>query len=110
MEYFQWHEICGLAAKQKGKWAVYISNGLEFVTQAETDIWDFVQAEFIKLYGADMAFYQQIGNILHGGMFFFDSEAECYEFYRIFELPLTDSSAIYACTYNPNGECETENT
>ena len=109
MEYLQWHQIYGLAAKQKGKWAVYIGNGLEFLTDKDTEIWNFVMDELIKLYGDD-TFHRQIGNILHGGMFFFDSKAECYEFYRIFEQPLTDSSAIYACTYNPSGECETENT
>lgn len=45
-----------------------------------------------------------------GGLFFFDTEEKQYAFYRIFEQPLTDSSAIYACTYNASGVCKTENT
>ena len=47
---------------------------------------------------------------LYDCLFFFDTEKECYDFYRIFEQELTDSSAIYACTFGPDGQCETENT
>lgn len=108
MNYLDWSKINSLAVKQAGKCAVYISNGLE-CDESDKHIWDFVMDEFNKLYDRNDAFFY-ICNTLHGGLFLFDTEEEQERFYKIFEQELTDSSAIYACTYDKYGNCLTENT
>ena len=108
VSYVAWHRMAGLATKQIGKYSVYVNNGLQF-DKYDEDIWYFVQSEINKLYDEKTALDYRTC-LVHGGLFFFDTEKECYDFYRIFEQELTNSSAIYACTYNPSGECETENT
>lgn len=102
-----WTDINKLAVKQVGRWAVYVSNGLELATPKENAIWEFVLAEIKKLYPDDV---NMLCNLVQSGLFFFDTEAEMEAFYSIFDAPLTDSSAIFACTYEPSGECLTENT
>ena len=89
-------------------YSVYVNNGLQF-DKSDEHIWYFVQSEIDKLYDKKTALDYR-SHLIQGGLFFFETEKECYDFYRIFEQELTDSSAIYACTYNPSGECETENT
>lgn len=119
VEFKQWHDVLGLATKQIGKPSVYINNGLEYNTPEDETIWFFIQSELASLYGVDAKtctyrecpeFFDIRSNLIQGGLFFFESEEEQYKFYKIFEQPLTDSSAVYACTFNKNGECETENT
>jgi hypothetical protein len=106
----QWNEIHSLAVKQMGKPAVYVGNGLEYNTPEDDEIWKFVQSEVKAIYGETNEFYNVMSGLVSGSMFFFDSTEEQYRFYRIFEQPLTDSSAIYACTYDSDGQCQTENT
>lgn len=111
MKICQWNETNSLAVKQIGKPAVYVSNGLEYDKPNDDQIWKFVLYEMKSIYGEDTnEFYDVLSGLINGGLFFFDSEEEQYRFYRVFEQPLTDSSAVYACTYASNGECETENT
>ena len=111
MKVLGWSEINSLAVKQIGKPAVYVSNVLEYDTPKDDEIWKFVMAEIKSICGDETdEFYTVIASLVCGGLFFFDSEEEQDRFYKIFEQPLTDSSAIYACTYNSLGECERENT
>lgn len=119
VEFKHWHQILELATKQIGKPSVYISNGLEFITPKDESIWRFVQDEVQKLHGIEyngdvsvltVDYRNTMSNILQGGLFFFETEEEQYKFYKIFEQELTDSSAIYACTFDRNGKCKTENT
>ena len=105
-----WTEINRLAVKQVGKPAVYVSNGLEYDTPNDEEIWKFVMSEVKAIYGETDEFYAIISGLVGGSLFFFDTEEEQYRFYRIFEQPLTDSSAVYACTYGADGQCQTENT
>ncbi len=111
MESFNWHEIVGLAVAQKGKPAVYVSNGLEYNKPEDDEIWKFVLEKCKNMFGEETDdYYAVMTHMIGGGLFFFDTEEQQYDFYRIFEQPLTDSSAIYACTYNAAGVCQTENT
>lgn len=110
MKTCQWNEIHSLAVKQMGKPAVYVGNGLDYTTPIDDEIWLFVQSEVKAIYGETNEFYDIMSALVGGSMFFFDTREEQYRFYRIFEQPLTDSSAIYACTYAPDGTCQTENT
>lgn len=105
----QWNEVIKRAVKQTGKWACYVSNGLEYGSPRDDKIWRFVLDEFKSKFGEDQ-FYSILPNLIGSDVFFFDTEEECYKFYEIFNQPLTDSSAIYAATYSPDGQCETENT
>ena len=111
MQICNWVEINSLAVKSVGKHAVYVSNGLEYEDTKDDEIWTFVCNEMKSIYGKDTSDFNSImSNLISGGLFFFNTEEEQRRFYRVFEQPLTDSSAIYACTYGPNGECCTENT
>jgi len=109
--HLDWCDMAELATKHMGKFSCYIGNGLSYNNPEEDAIWAFVQEELVKLYGDKTPkFYDYIGNVIQGGLFFFESEYEMMEFYHIFEQPLTDSSALYACTYCPINGCMTENT
>lgn len=111
MNMYTWHDIVALAVKQIGKPAVYVNNGLEHKDEKDDEIWDFIITSVGELYGKDtQRFYNVMGTLTAGGLFFFDNEEEQYEFYRIFEQPLTDSSAVYATTYGADGQGQTENT
>ena len=101
-----WCEINERAVQKVGKPAVYISN-----SDADEAVWQFVQNSMRALYGdATPQYYDVITNLDLGGLFFFDTVSEQRAFYRVFEQPITDSSGIYACTYDENGKCLTENT
>jgi hypothetical protein len=106
MIYKNWSDINSLAVRQQGQWAVYINNGLEFDTDQDQAIWNFV-LDNTSSQGWPV---QDRSLLLLGGLFFFDTELQATDFYRIFEQPLTDSSAIYACLYDSQGACLTENT
>lgn len=111
INFFQNSDIYKLAVKQVGKPAVFVSNGLEMNNELHDRVWHFVQESMHKIYGNDPnKFVQIIFGLTVSGLFFFETEQEQDEFYHVFEQPLTDSSSIYACTYNKNGECLTENT
>ena len=103
-----WNRIIKLAVKQVGKRAVYVNNGLEYKDPKDDEIWNVVIESITKLYPDTWKNY--VGDLIQSGLFFFDTEEEQYKFYKIFEQPLTDSSAIYAKTFDENGNCETENT
>jgi hypothetical protein len=109
IEFANWNEQHKLATIQKGKFSVYISNGLDF--ESDAVIWKFITDSLIKLYGERTKdYYDVVGNLVEGGLFFFDTEEQAWEFYGIFEQELTDSSNVYACIYSPVYGCMTENT
>lgn len=110
MKVCQWNEVQSLAVKQMGKPAVYVGNGLEYDKPEDDETWKFIMAELKAIYGETDEFYNIMAGLVNGSMFFFDTKEEQYCFYRIFEQPLTDSSAVYACAYGPDGQCQTENT
>ena len=110
MKVCPWSEIQSLAVKQAGKPAVYVGNGLEYNKPQDDEIWKFIMSEVKIIYGETDEFYNIMSGLVGGSMFFFDTEEEQYRFYRIFEHPLTDNSAVYACAYTPDGQCQTENT
>lgn len=108
--FVNWSASNSLAVKQVAKWAVYIGNGLEMKTANDSAIWDFVEQQIRVLYIDEDACLDCLCNIIDGGLFFFNTKEDMNTFYAIFTAPLTDSSAIYACTYSPDGQCLTENT
>lgn len=109
--FVQHSDIYKLAVKQVGKPAVLVSNGLEMNNELDDRIWSFVKESMQQIYGNDPNKLNDVMfGLIVGGLFFFETELEQDEFYHVFEQPLTDSSSIYACTYNKNGECLTENT
>ena len=48
--------------------------------------------------------------MIHGGLFFFDTEKEAQEFFNFFNEKPIYASGLYTELYNPKGECITENT
>jgi hypothetical protein len=111
MKYCNWQEINSLAVKSARMPAVYVSNGLEYTTPEDDEIWCAIQDEMRNIYGDKTTkFYEVMSGLVNGGMFFFVSLTEAQQFYQVFELPLVDSSPVYACLYAADGTCKTENT
>lgn len=109
MNYADWTRINELAVAQEGRDAVYISNGLNY-DKHDLHIWEYIQTEMRKIYSEDKVF-DIMTNMIHSGMFFFDSTEERDIFYDILNVrDLTYSSAIYACVYEEDGTLVTENT
>lgn len=109
--FVQHSDIYKLAVKQVGKPAVLVSNGLEMNNELDDRIWSFVKESMQQIYGNDPdKLHQIIFGLAVSGLFFFETQEEQYKFYNVFCEPLTDSSSIYACTYDQNGDCLTENT
>jgi len=102
--YIDWTEINGLAVKQKGMYAVYIANHLNF-DDDDSYIWDHIVQKCTGLIP-----FSDVMSILHGGLFFFDTKTEMTTFFNIFCESPVESSGVYACNYNNNGECLSENT
>ncbi len=109
IKFMNWADTNKAAVKQQNQWACYISNGLDLSSKNDRVIYDFVIQQIGNLFKEKKDFFSTISNITDGGLFFFESSKEMEHFYYIFNRELTYSSAIYACIYNPNGECLTEN-
>lgn len=106
-----WQEINSLAVRAAGKPAVYVSNGLDYTNPEDDEIWCCIQNEMRTIYGDKTTkFYDVMTGLVSGSMFFFEALGEAHMFYKVFELPLVDSSAVYACLYDRIGSCKTENT
>lgn len=106
-----WNSTNQAAVAHVGKPAVYLANHLTFDNDGDNPLWEFVITEVQRLYGdGSAAYFEVISQVIHGGLFFFDTAEEQYEFYRIFEQTLTYAGPIYAITYAADGTCETENT
>ena len=103
-------EIRGLAVKQVGKPAVWVDVRLDLDSPEDEKIWEFIESEVKAIYGETDKFHDIIIAMCTHKMIFFDTKEEQYRFYYIFEQPLINSSVVYACAYNSDGQCETENT
>ena len=106
---YDWNKVNELAVKQVGKPAVYISFGLDFGNPKDEEIWKYVTDTLMGMYDKQ-TYLNLMGSIINSELIFFDTKEEQYRFYKIFEQPLTDSSALYAVTYSRDGKTETENT
>lgn len=107
MKYSDWNETNEQAVAHVGKPAVYINNALQFENDAENRVWDHVVTRFYELYPDNNT---EVFNILHGGLFYFDSIEERDQFYSIFNDKPCYASAVYAVVYDGDGTCITENT
>lgn len=111
MQIMNWVEVIKHAVIHTGRPAVWIDNGLDLQYPKEQAIWQFVMDSMKTLYGDQTTEYFNVMTALvNGGLFFFDSEEERDRFYHVFDQPLTDSSGMYACTFNSDGTVLTENT
>lgn len=103
-----WTEYLSLAVKQKGMWAVYVANNLDFEIEEDNEIW----SEFIKK--ANNMFDKNVYNIIHevlqNGLFFFENEKDMISFFHLFTENPIESSGLYACTFDNKGVCLSENT
>jgi len=110
MEYIQPNHIRDLAVAYKGQHAVYIGNHLDFETYKERKLWDYVIQEVRMQYPDPKEFNDIMSGLVHGGLFFFENGDQAQQFYAIFNQPLTQNSALYACLYDNTGVSLTENT
>ena len=109
MEILEKDDIISLAVKTKNKWAVYVANYLVFDYDYDTVAWDYIRDKCIELYPHNNG--NIIVSLISGGLFFFDNETEMDEFFEIFNVrDITYAGGMDAATYNPDGECLTENT
>jgi len=98
-EYQDWTGINSLAVAKTNKPAVYIANGLGYHRNDSVK----VQALDIRLKALPVDYFTICKQIIHGGLFFFDTNEECAEFFKLFNsAPLKDSE-LYACIYNQDG-------
>ena len=119
IKYYQWHDVLSLATKQMGMWSVYVNNGLDdTISTTDKEIWDFIVAEIESKFSkeqpanpyADSDFHKCYMNFWNGGLLFFEDKETAFRYYSIFEQPLTDSSAVHASVFDPDGNGVTENT
>ncbi len=98
--YADWTIINSMAVQQAGKPAVYLANGLGY---HRDDIAKsrHVDANLKKL---DGDYFTMAKQVIHGGLFFFDTNEQCAEFFNIFNAPLMINSELYACIYNSDGK------
>jgi hypothetical protein len=106
--YADWNSINSLAVAQKGKPAVYINNGLSF-DDNDSHIWECVM-ESLKPKMDKNEFLNLLSDLIHGGLFFFDTMEEAQEFLNIFNQNVVYASPIYAQLYDATGMGLTENT
>jgi hypothetical protein len=106
MMYVDWGNINSLAVAKLNTPAVYVTNGLNY-DESDDHIWQFVMDQVRLLYPDPLIV---CGDLIHGGLFVFDSISDRDVFYNIFTQELTESSAIYVCMYDADGTCITENT
>lgn len=108
LNYADWNATNSLAVAQKGKPAVYINNGLDF-EGSHCFIWQTVMESLKSKMDKD-EFYNSIPDLIHGGLFFFDTMGEAREFFNIFNQNVVYASPIYAQLYDSTGMGLTENT
>lgn len=109
--FHQWNSVHKLAVAYVGKPAVYVSSSGSDDPAEETKVFDFIRSSLNNLYGdGSHETIDYMMAIINGSLIFFDTEEEQNKFYRIFDAEITDSSFVYACTYDKTGQCLTENT
>lgn len=108
LEYTDWNATNSLAIAQKRKPAVYINNELTY-DGSHCVIWEFVMESLKPKMDKD-EFYNSLSDLIHGGLFFFDTMEEAEEFFGIFNQKPVYASPIFAVLYDSTGECLTENT
>jgi hypothetical protein len=104
VSYMDWTRTNELAVKQKGQWSVYISNHLNY-DDDDLHIWNTILNKCNPI--MDIA---DVYSIMHGGLFFFNTEENMQEFFNIFNEDPIYSSGVYACSYDNLGNCLSENT
>jgi hypothetical protein len=109
MQHINWNKSDEIVCKTLNMFGVHISFGLDD-TPEDDKIAEFVWSEIKKLYPDVTSCHNLIHDVISGGLLTFDTEKEAWDFYKIFEQELTDSSGIYACIYSPTKGCLTENT
>lgn len=109
MRHINWNESDVIVCKTLNKYGVHINFGLDD-TPEDGGIDKFVWSEIRKLYPNDNTYHDFVHAVISGGLLTFDTEKEAWDFYKIFEQELTESSSIYACIYSPTEGCLTENT
>lgn len=108
IDYVDWNATNSLAVAQKGKPAVYINNGLSF-DSIDSHIWESVMESLKPKMDKD-EFYNSLSDLIHGGLFFFDTMEEAEEFFNVFNQNVVYASPIYAQLYDSTGMGLTENT
>lgn len=101
MKYLDQFDIVSSAVKNSNNHAVYISNSLDF-SGSGASVWEYVCEKITNL--------NIRSDLLHGGLFLFDTEVEAADFYKIFESGPVYASGIYALLIDNTGEMITENT
>lgn len=108
IDYADWDDTNSLAVAQKGKPAVYIHNGLLF-DDMDKHIWESVMESLKPKMDKD-EFCNSLSDLIHGGLFFFDTTEEAEEFFNVFNQNVVYASPIYAQLYDSTGMVLTENT
>lgn len=102
MNYIDQGSIVSRAIQYTGLPAVSVTNNLDVTQGYDMSIWRH--------------FCEQVpepdtrSEVLHGGVFFFDSDEEAREFFDLFNHRPVYASGLYAVLYDSSGSVLTENT
>lgn len=101
---FYQHEIVSLAVKSIGKPCLYVENHLEYLTEQERDIWDYVVLQIFEFFKEDNQYCGTlVGNLMGNCLVSFESLDKLEEFSDFFFKEPVYSSGIYAVIYDEDG-------
>lgn len=102
MNYIDHHTTVSRAIQYTGLPAVSITNNLDLTQGHNMSIWRHFCERVPDL--------DTRSEVLHGGVFFFDSDEEALEFFDLFNHRPVYASGLYAVLYDSSGSVLTENT
>lgn len=108
-DYRNWSEINALAVKQVGKFAVYVANNVDYDSEIDNKSWDYAVSQIRLKTDNEKSYYEISSGMIHGGLFFFESEEKADEFFNIFCNEITEKTGLYAAIYCPERGCLSEN-
>lgn len=100
-------KIYELAAKQLGKWSVFLNNGFDYDDGFDDN------PKYVKLEEIRERFQSKHGILINphlDNFYVFDSEQDAWEFYEEFDKGVLADSEVYAAIISPEKGCVTENT
>ena len=102
MNYIDQGAIMSRVIQYTGLPAVSVTNTLDVSHASDWSIW--------RNFCEQVPDLDTRSKVLHGGVFFFDSDEEAQEFFELFNKYPVYASGLYAVLYDSSGSVITENT
>ena len=110
--FIDWNGVNALATRSAGKFSVFVSGGLEVLSDPKQDkVYEAISTGLDKLYGVEIfENYNAKLNLMNDGLYFFESEVGAWSFYKIFNEKPVYASGVYAAIYSHINGFIDENT